>query len=272
MYRISIGINRALSIKQQQMSEPMEMPLVSIVIATHERLDCLRNTIGRIHENVSIRFELIVVGGAGHDRTCEWVLDQPNIRFIHEQQREGATRAYNKGFRAATAKYVMWLNDDSWPLPGSVEAAVRMIERPDLPDLGMVAFYHNENRAWNRLDEIERNGRKYAIYNVRGRPYANFGLLQRALLERLGYLDERFYFCGWDPDLALRVQQAGLEVLGCREALIHHDELHDERKLADLPKADADNALLFEKWMLPERFSYPDPAGPYCKRAASLKL
>jgi uridylate kinase len=26
----------------------------------------------------------------------------------------------------------MWLNDDSYPLPGAVEAAVRMIERPDL--------------------------------------------------------------------------------------------------------------------------------------------
>jgi hypothetical protein len=40
----------------------------------------------------------------------------------------------------------------------------------------------------------------------------NFGLLRRALLERLGYLDERYYFCAWDPDLSLKVQrEAGLK-------------------------------------------------------------
>ena len=59
-------------------------------------------------------------------------------------------------------------NDDSYPLPGAVEAAVRMIERPDMSDVGMVAFYHNFDRPRNRLDSVEHEGQIYSVYNVRG--------------------------------------------------------------------------------------------------------
>ena len=62
----------------------------------------------------------------------------------------------------------------------------------------------------------------------------------------------------------LKVQrEAGMAVLGCREALVYHEELIDDRKSQDLTVADADNAKLFAKWKLPEKFSYPDPAAGY---------
>lgn len=248
-----------------------DQPLVSIVIATYNRCEHLKRCIARVRGNVRIAYELVVVGGGAGDGTEEWLEAQPDIRFIRETQREGATKAYNKGFRAAAGKYVMWLNDDSYPLPGALEAAVRMIERADMKGVGMVAFYHNEDRKWNKLDTIEYHGEAYSIYNVRGTPYANFGLLRRDLLERLGYLDERYYFCGWDPDLALKVQrEAGLSVVGCREALVHHEELIDERKSADMGLIEADNAKLFAKWKLPEKFSYPDPRPAYQRRVREL--
>lgn len=246
------------------MGAPAQQPFVSIVIATYNRCDRLQGCLAGIRQNVRISHETIVVGGASDDGTADWAAAQPDIHFIRETQRQGACKAYNKGFRAAVGRYVMWLNDDSYPLPGAVEAAVRMIERPDLTDLGMVAFYHNFNRPLNRLDSVEHDGLLYSIYNVRGYPYANFGLLRRSLLERLGYLDERFYFCAWDPDLSLKVQiEAGLKVIGCREAKVFHEELIDQRKSQDLSVWDADNAKLFAKWNLPAKNSYPDPAPAY---------
>lgn len=241
-----------------------DTPIVSIIIATYNRLERLKRCIGALRFNVQISREIVVVGGAAPDGTTEWCRGQSDIRFIEETAREGATKAYNKGFRAATGRFAMWLNDDAVALPSSIEAAVRMIERPDLADVGMIAFYHNFNRTRNRLDTILHHGEEFSIYNVRGYPYANFGLLRRDLLERLGYLDERYYFSAWDPDLSLKVQlNAGLKVIGCREALIDHEELHDERKTDDLPALDRDNELLFAKWNLPARNSYPDPAPAY---------
>ncbi len=249
---------------QCRVESAFEAPLVSMVIATYGRRERLQRCIAQVRRNVRLSHEMVVVGGGAGDGTEEWLATQTDVRFILETRREGATKAYNKGFRAARGRYVMWLNDDSYPLAGAVEAAVEMFQRPDLPDLGMVAFYHNEERQWNKLDTCEHEGQSFGIYNVRGVPYANFGLLRRELLARLGYLDEGYYFCAWDPDLALKVQrEAGLKVLGCRQALVYHEVLIDERKAADMMLIDADNARLFAKWSLPEKFGYADPGPAY---------
>jgi GT2 family glycosyltransferase len=245
--------------------------IVSIVVPTFNRSEQLRRCIDKIRRNVPHPHEVIVVDGGSTDGTREWLQTQGDsfeaqdkLRVILEAKREGAVAAFNKGFRAATGYYVMWLNDDAYPLPGAVEAAVAMMERPDLTDVGMVAFYHNWHSERNVLDRVEHDGVSYELCHVRGYPYANFGLIRRELLTRIGYADDRFYFFGFDPDLSLKVQiNEGLKVIGCRQALIHHDEHHDERKLSDLAAGQEDNAKLFAKWNLPERDAYPDPAPAY---------
>ncbi len=202
--------------------------------------------------------------GRSDDGTGEWLATLTGIRVITETTREGAVRAFNKGFRAATGHYVMWLNDDAFPLPGSIAAAVNLIERPDFADVGMVAFYHNWHNQRNVLHRVEHHGESWKLCHVRGWPYANFGLLRRSLLERVGYADERFYFFGFDPDLALKIQlNENLKVVGCPTALIHHDEHHDARKIHDLPAGQDDNAKLFAKWNLPQPGDYPDPRPAY---------
>ncbi len=239
-------------------------PIVSIVVATYARCARLQRCINAVRANVGISREIIVVGGGAGDGTEAWAQAQPDLRFIRETRREGACKAYNKGFRAARGRYVMWLNDDSYPLASAIEAAVEMIEDPANSDVGMVAFYHNFDRERNRLDSLEHDGDTYSIFNVRGVPYANFGLLRLSLLRELGYLDERYYFCAWDPDLSLKVQrEAGLKVVGCRRALIYHEELIDHRKANDLSVWDEDNARLFAKWELPAKGAYPDPGPAY---------
>lgn len=239
-------------------------PQLSIVVPTYNRLPRLRRCIDKIRQNVRTPHEVVVVDGGSTDGARDYLAGQEDLHVILEEQREGAVRAFNKGFRAATGHYVMWLNDDAYPLPGSVEAAIEFIEHPDNDDVGMVAFYHNDRATRNILDAVERDGERYHIRHVRGYPYANFGLIRRTQLAQVGFADERYYFFGFDPDLSLKVQlNAGLKVLGCREALVHHDEDHDERKLADLSTGDEDNEKLFAKWALPPRGGYPDPVPGY---------
>jgi len=238
--------------------------IVSIVVPTFNRFERLRRCIDNIRQNVAILKEIIVVDGGSTDGARTWLAGQSDLQVILEPQREGAVRAFNKGFRAARAPLVMWLNDDAFPLGGSVEAAVETLERTDLADVGMVAFYHNWHSERNVLDEVTRDGTTYQICQVRGYPYANFGLLRRQLLAQVGFADERFYFFGFDPDLALKIQLGqGLKVLGCRNAVIHHDEHHDDRKLSDLPAGQDDNAKLFAKWNLAPAGQYLDPKPAY---------
>ncbi len=250
-----------------------ETPIVSIVIATYRRLSHLKLCIERTRAACKIPHEFVVVDGGSDDGTLDWLADQPDVRFHDERRRGGSCRAYNIGFRMARGGYVMWLNDDSYPLPGAIENAVAFLESDAASDVGLVAFYHNHNQPWNELHGIEHDGSHYGILHVRGVPYANFGLLRRDLLERLEYLDEGYRFCAWDPDLSLKVQRdAGLRVIGCRDALIRHDELMDVRKIGDAAAAEADNAALFGKWNLPEKSAYPDPAPRYQAMMRQLVL
>jgi GT2 family glycosyltransferase len=236
------------------------------VVPTFNRHKSLARCLDKIKQNVSLPHDVIVVDGGSTDGTREWLETRRDLHVILEPTREGAVKAFNKGFRAARTQYVMWLNDDAYPLPGSVTAAVEMIERPDLADVGMVAFYHNWHRPHNVLDRVEHESETYEIYSVRGYPYANFGLLRNSLLKRINYADERYYFSAFDPDLALKIQiEQKLKVIGCRRALVSHEELHDERKVDDLDARDKDNARLFAKWDLPEKNSYPDPTPGYRK-------
>lgn len=250
-----------------------QQPIVSIVIPTFNRFDRLRRCLDKITQNAPPHREVIVVDGGSKDGTREFLKSRSDLNVILEPQREGAVKAFNRGFRAASGEYVMWLNDDAWLMPGSLQAALTMIERPDLPSLGMVAFYHNWRSDRNILDQVVHDGQTYSLCHVRGHLYANFGLLRRSLLKSLGFADERFYFFGFDPDLSLRIQrEAGLLVLGCRRALIHHDELHDERKLEDLDRGIEDNAKLFAKWVLPPPGGYPDPRPAYASLVTSLGI
>jgi GT2 family glycosyltransferase len=241
--------------------------IVSIVVPTFNRFDRLLVCIDNIRRAVSVPKEVIVVDGGSQDGTRDWLRKQRDLTVILEDLRAGAVTAFNKGFRAATGHYVMWLNDDAYPLPGSVEAALEMLERPDLSDVGMVAFYHNWHNERNVLDRVFHEDESYELCHVRGYPYANFGVLRRSLLEKIGYADERFYFFGFDPDLSLKIQlQEGLRVVGCRKALIHHDEHHDDRKVADLVPGREDNEKLFAKWpLLPPAGQYPDPTPQYLR-------
>lgn len=251
----------------------MSEPLVSIVVPTCNRRERLVHCIEQTRCNVTADKELIVVDGDSTDGTRDWLAAQSDLRVILESHREGAVRAFNKGFRAARGTFVMWLNDDAYPLPGAVEAALDMIRRPDLADLGLVAFYHNWHNPRNVLDRVEHDGDTFELCHVRGHPYANFGLLRRDLLERIGFADERFYFFGFDPDLSLTIEiREGLKVIGCRRALIRHEEHHDDRKLADLDRGAEDNRRLFAKWNLPEPGTYPDPAPGYLRLLAERGL
>jgi GT2 family glycosyltransferase len=248
--------------------------IVSIVVPTFNRFERLRICIDKIRRNVSVPKEIIVVDGGSTDGAREWLAEQLDLKVIFEKHRAGAVAAFNRGFKAATGYYLLWLNDDAFPLAGSVEAALEMLERPDLSNVGMVAFYHNWHSERNILDRVMYEDDSYELCHVRGYPYANFGLLRRSLLEKVGFADERFYFFGFDPDLSLKIQlNEGLKVLGCRKALIHHDEHHDERKIADLVPGREDNEKLFAKWkQLPAAGDYPDPTPAYLKLLASRGL
>lgn len=252
----------------------VEEPLVSLVVATYQRRARLVRCVEAVRRNVRVPYELVIVDGGSTDGSVEWLRAQPDVRLHVEEERAGCCRAYDLAFRRARAPYVLWLNDDSYPIAGSVAAAIALLERPDMADVGMVACYHTHHDPWNELHGFDEGGQRWGVLHVRGYPYANFGLLRRSLLEEVGFLDTGYYFCAWDPDLALKIQlQTGRKVLSTPAARVYHEELCDERKSADAGAVRTrDNERLFAKWKLPPKGAFPDPRPAYVELLRSRGL
>lgn len=251
-------------------------PLLSIVVATYQRCAHLRSCVEWVQRTTEAPYELIVVDGGSTDDTAEFVTAQPHARLVVESPRGGCCRAYDLGFRAARGDFVMWLNDDSYPLEGAIDSALGFMRSAEACDVGMVAFYHTHHDPWNELDGYDEEGVRFGVLHVRGAPYANFGLLPRSLLERVGYLDTGYRFCAWDPDLSLKIQRdAGRAVVGLPTARAWHEEHIDERKENDArSQRRIDNERLFAKWSLPAKgdFAPPQPAYRALAARCGIKL
>ncbi len=230
---------------------------LSIVIPTCNRCEMLRDLLQRLHEDVCCEMEIIVVDGASTDGTPQ-VLDEFGRLFggqlivIRETRREGFVRAANKGFRAATGRNMIWLNDDARPLPGTLDEAVRQIDSVS-PDVAFLAMFHRFAGERNVACETTHDGRVFRLCHVRGTLYANFPIGRRETYEKLGYFDERFYFYAADPDLSLKAWNAGLRIEPAHGCFIDHDQHEDDRRAEDTARGREDNAKLFAKWNLPEK-------------------
>ena len=230
---------------------------LSIVIPTTNRAASLASCLATIRKTVTCSHEVIVVDGASLDGTAA-VLESATVamgdrlQVIREPNREGFVRAANKGFRAARGQFLMWLNDDARPLPGSIDRAVAQLQTSP-SNVGMVALFHAAHTRRNVAFETTHEGRPFQLLHVRGTLYANFGIARRQIFESLDYFDERYFLNAADPDFSLKVWNAGSSVVPAFGALIDHDEVQDDRRAVDRGRAAEDNAKLFAKWNLPQR-------------------
>ena len=229
----------------------MPPPLVTIVVPTFRRADSLRLCLQSIRTNVDVSHEVIVVPVAGDHQTLAELNKHSDLNIIEQPDRGGAVQAMNLGFRAARGEYLIQVNDDCQLLPYSVSNAVRFLEASANQSVGQAAFFHDSPVRRNVHAQIQVEGIWYFVCHVRGLCYANFGLARRTLYEQLGYLDERYFMYGADPDFSLKVwHQAKLSVQPCPGALIHHLELADERGARERAGQHEDNRKLFAKWNL----------------------
>jgi GT2 family glycosyltransferase len=239
---------------------------LTIVVPTCNRAEHLRQCLYAIASGVRCDYDVIVVDGASTDHTPEILSEAARymghrLSVVHEERREGFVRGANKGFRAATGRNLCWVNDDARPLPGALDRAVEQVDRAD-QQLGFVALFHRWHSTWNVAYETRVNNTAFRLCHVRGTLYANFPLGRTDTWRQLGFLDERFYFLGADPDLSLKAWHAGLRIEPAWGCCLDHEEHDDDRRAADNPRGKADNVALFSKWDLPDRNPWRNDFNP----------
>lgn len=105
------------------------MESVSVIITTRNRLDLLKRAIDSVMAQTYQSIECIVVDDASSDGTEEYCLALPlkYIRISEQPHKGGANYGRNIGIRAATGRWIAFLDDDDYWLPEKIEKQVDLI-------------------------------------------------------------------------------------------------------------------------------------------------
>lgn len=253
-------------------------PRASILIVCHRRSDLLADCLRSIRRNAGeVPAETIVLFNGTPEadrRELAELLD--GVRVIVSGVNLGFGTGNNRAAALARGEYLVLLNDDAEVRPGWLDALVRTAERH--PQAGAVAskVIHPDGRLQEAGSIIWRDGSTLGV--GRGIPEAStrwdylreidYGsacslLVRRALFERIGGFDDRF-FPGYneDVDLCLSLRAAGQRVLyEPRSEIVHHEsQTGAEAKTFLIMRG---RELLREKWAATlECFPEPRPRDP----------
>ena len=111
--------------------------LASVIICTRDRANNLAELLHRLPKQVvsaSTRWEIIVVDNASTDHTQQVLSDAIGtstipLRALSEPEL-GLSAARNRGWRAAAGDLVAFLDDDSVPEPGWLQALIESFDAP----------------------------------------------------------------------------------------------------------------------------------------------
>ncbi len=216
-----------------------DAPRASIVIPVHgafaHTLACLR-AIDAHPPGAGI--EVIVVDDASQDDSRAQLMRVGGIRLHGRDTNGGFIAACNDGAVLARGEFLVFLNNDTVPQPGWLDALLDTFEAhadaglvgakllyPDgrLQEAGGVVFADGSGWNYGRNEDpadCRFNYLRDADY-ISGAAIA----IPRALFERLGGFDVRYAPAYYeDTDLAFSVRAAGLRVLYQPQAVVAHDE------------------------------------------------
>ena len=216
-------------------------PLLSVVIPTYQRRDSLLRLLASLRDQTlpADGYEVIAAVDGSTDGTAEAVraFAAPYALSALEFPNRGRARACNAGMCVAAGAVVVLLDDDMEASPdflaaharaheGPVERAVvgaaPIVVSPDSPPF--VRYMANGFRS--RLERLAQPG-----YRLRFRDtYTGNFSAHRDTLLAVGGFDEAFRVYGHeDYELALRLQQAGVELTYSADACAHQ---HYEKTFA----------------------------------------
>lgn len=258
-------------------------PRASVVIPVYNQVEytlaCLR-AIAAHPPAASI--EIIVIDDGSSDATAEWMPQIEGLRYHRRARNGGFIAACNDGAALARGEFLVFLNNDTVPQPGWLDALLATFEQhanvglagaqllyPDgrLQEAGGVVF--NNGSAWNY-------GRFESSYDprfgyVRDADYCSGAAIAipRALFESLGGFDARYAPAYYeDTDLAFAVRNAGKRVLyQPASCVVHMEGITAGTDLSSGTKAYQvrNTAIFAERWKQalasqPSPGTIPEPA------------
>jgi hypothetical protein len=226
-------------------------PEVSIVIVSYNGRELLRRCLASIYQHTSgMTFEVIVVDNASQDGTPELVRSEfPRATLVCRSDNGGFARGVNEGIAVARGAFFLVLNPDTEldadilpPMVAYLRAhedvavlAPKLLDGDGRVQLSCRAFPGFATALFNRYSLLtrlfpgNRFSRRYLMADfahdrIAGVDWASAAcwLLPRRAHERIGPLDEGYFWSIEDVDYCQRARRAGLRVVYFPEVSLRH--------------------------------------------------
>jgi GT2 family glycosyltransferase len=209
----------------------------SIVVPVHGRAQLTARCLDALLAELPDGCEVIVVDDASPDQTPALLRSYGDcIRTLTLPANVGYARACNEGAAIAAHDDLVFLNNDTQPLPGWLHAMSRHAQEHQAAAVGAKLLYP-DGSVQHAGVVIGQDGYPHNLYaglpadhpavNRSRRLQAVTGacmLVRRAAFEQAGGFDPGYVNSLEDVDLCLRIGQAGGEVHYCPEAVLIHLE------------------------------------------------
>ena len=216
------------------------LPRCSVIIPVHNRASLTRQCLNALLEGhlESTDFEIIVVDDASTDSTQQLLTDyRERVRVVTHARNSGFAAACNDGVAAASGEYLVFLNNDTTPNAGWLDALVRYAEsHPDAAVVGSKLLFPNNMiqhagvvvcqdlyprhlyAGFPSVHPAVNKSRRFQAVT------AACMLVRREPFEQVGGFDTAFRNGLEDVDLCLRLGERGSEVHYCHESALYHLE------------------------------------------------
>jgi len=233
---------------------------VDIVVCVHNALDdvrrCLHSVVGNTPAGI---YRLLIVNDGSNAECTLWLRKfacRHQAILLESETAQRYTKAANRGLRASDADYVVLLNSDTivpygWLAPlvecGESDPAIGIVSPlSNAASYQSVPEVRDETGDWaiNALPgEFTVDDMAHAVARLSGRVFPRVPFLngfcyaiKRAVIEKIGYLDEETFPNGYaeENDYSLRAAGAGFQLAIADNAYVYHAKSksysHDMRR------------------------------------------
>lgn len=174
----------------------------------------------------------------------------PWVKLIENKENFGFAKANNQAMKLAQGEFILLLNSDTENVGNAIEKTLNFISnRRDIDVITCRVELGNGELDWAchrgfptpwasfcyfaKLDRIFPKSRFFGHYHLTYRsltetheidaPSGCFFMIRRSVIDKIGLLDEDYFFFGEDVDWSYRIKQAGGKIYYYPDAkIIHH--------------------------------------------------
>jgi GT2 family glycosyltransferase/Flp pilus assembly protein TadD len=181
--------------------------LTSFIILTHDRIEQTKKCVKSIRKHTPEAHEIIFVDNGSTDGTVKWLQSQirenKNYQLIENRENVGVANGRNQGMNLSQGEFLLLLDNDVVVSEGWLSGMQQCLKHA--PDAGIVGPMTNSksglqqiaDESYRSVDYLDKYAAKfkeqYRHRRISSRNITGFCMLfKRALVEKIGLLDERF--------------------------------------------------------------------------------